>query len=96
MSAAPPGGLIPIAGKPVSRLGLGTMRLTGPGIWGWPEDVATATCVLREAVHAHGITHIDAADAYGPHTAETLIHEALCLVSLNLCRARPGDLGGAD
>ncbi|MDQ0778381.1 pyridoxine 4-dehydrogenase [Streptomyces aurantiacus] len=77
MSAAPPGGLIPIAGKPVSRLGLGTMRLTGPDIWGWPEDFATATRVLREAVHVHGITHIDTADAYGPHTAETLIHTAL-------------------
>ncbi|WP_406354238.1 aldo/keto reductase [Streptomyces sp. NBC_00658] len=77
MSATAPGGLLTIAGKQVSRLGLGTIRLTGPGTWGWPEDRATATQVLREAVHVHGITHIDTADAYGPYTAESLIHTAL-------------------
>ncbi|WP_369391130.1 aldo/keto reductase [Streptomyces sp. CG1] len=72
-----PGGLITIAGKHVSRLGLGTMRLTGPGVWGWPPDRTTAIRVLREAVHVHGITHLDTADAYGPHVAESLIRRAL-------------------
>ncbi|MFJ3310736.1 aldo/keto reductase [Streptomyces sp. NPDC086549] len=73
----PPGGTITIAGKTVSRLGFGTMRLTGPGTWGDPADRDTALSVLRQAVHTHGISHIDTADAYGPHTAEHLIRDAL-------------------
>ncbi|MBL1099511.1 aldo/keto reductase [Streptomyces coffeae] len=77
MTATPPAGAITIAGKSVSRLGFGTMRLTGPGIWGDPTDRDTALSVLRQAVHTYGITHIDTADAYGPHTVEHLIHEAL-------------------
>ncbi|MFF4517421.1 aldo/keto reductase [Streptomyces mirabilis] len=77
MSIKPPAGTITIAGKTVSRLGFGTMRLTGPGTWGHPEDFTTAVSVLREAVNAYGITHIDTADAYGPHTAEALIRHAL-------------------
>ncbi|MBT2397217.1 aldo/keto reductase [Streptomyces sp. ISL-100] len=97
MSATTPGGLITIAGKQVSRLGLGTMRLTGPGTWGWPEDRATAGQVLRDAVHVHGITHIDTADAYGPHTAESLIRatmhpyppELLVATKVGMVRAAP-------
>jgi aryl-alcohol dehydrogenase-like predicted oxidoreductase len=77
MTGTPPAGTITIAGKTVSRLGLGTMRLTGPGIWGDPADRDTALSVLRQAVHSYGITHIDTADAYGPHTVEHLIREAL-------------------
>lgn len=77
MSATPPGGTIRIAGEAVSRLGFGTMRLTAPGIRGDPEDRDTALSVLRQAVHTYGITHIDTADAYGPHTAEHLIRDAL-------------------
>ncbi|MEU1149342.1 aldo/keto reductase [Streptomyces sp. NPDC005863] len=77
MTSSPPGGSIEIAGKTVSRLGLGTMRLTGPGTWGDPVDRDQALTVLRQAVHTHGITHIDTADAYGPHTVEHLIKDAL-------------------
>jgi pyridoxine 4-dehydrogenase len=77
MTAMPPAGTITIAGKTVSRLGFGTMRLTGPGIWGHPEDFGVAVSVLRQAVHNYGITHIDTADAYGPHTVEALICHAL-------------------
>ncbi|MFJ1716833.1 aldo/keto reductase [Streptomyces sp. NPDC088260] len=77
MSLTPPGGTITIAGKTVSRLGLGTMRLTGQGTWGDPDDRHQAIRVLRHAVHTHGITHIDTADAYGPHTCEHLIRDAL-------------------
>ncbi|MEV5523904.1 aldo/keto reductase [Streptomyces pseudogriseolus] len=73
----PPAGSITIAGKTVSRLGFGTMRLTGPGTWGDPDNRDTALSVLRQAVHTHGISHIDTADAYGPHTVEHLIREAL-------------------
>jgi aryl-alcohol dehydrogenase-like predicted oxidoreductase len=53
------------------------MRLTGPGTWGDPDDRDTALSVLRQAVHYYGITHIDTADAYGPHTVEHLIRDAL-------------------
>ncbi|MFG3136583.1 aldo/keto reductase [Streptomyces sp. NPDC050149] len=77
MSAAWPAGPIQLAGKTVSRLGFGTMRLTGPGTWGDPVDRDLAISVLRQAVHTHGITHIDTADAYGPHTVEHLIRDAL-------------------
>ncbi|MFE2337549.1 aldo/keto reductase [Streptomyces coelicoflavus] len=77
MIPAPPAGTITIAGKTVSRLGFGTMRLTGPGTWGDPDDRDRALTVLRQAVHTHGISHIDTADAYGPHTAEQLIRDAL-------------------
>ncbi|MFF7803080.1 aldo/keto reductase [Streptomyces olivaceus] len=77
MTVTPPGGAIEIAGKTVSRLGLGTMRLTGPGTWGDPADREQALTVLRNAVHTFGITHLDTADAYGPHTVEHLIKDAL-------------------
>jgi aryl-alcohol dehydrogenase-like predicted oxidoreductase len=77
MTSEPAGGRIEIAGKSVSRLGLSTMRLTGRGAWGEPEDKASALELLRTAVDTHGITHIDTADAYGPHTVEELIREAL-------------------
>ncbi|MFG2546482.1 aldo/keto reductase [Streptomyces sp. NPDC048594] len=72
MIPAPPAGPITIAGKTVSRLGFGTMRLTGRGTWADPDDRLTALTVLRRAVHTHGISHIDTADAYGPHTVEQL------------------------
>jgi pyridoxine 4-dehydrogenase len=62
---------------PVRRLGYGTMQLTGPGHWNLPADPDTARGLLRAAVHDHGINHLDTADAYGPHTVETLIREAL-------------------
>lgn len=62
---------------PVRRLGYGTMQLTGPGHWDRPDDPDNAVAVLRSAVHELGITHLDTADAYGPHTVETLIRRAL-------------------
>ncbi|MFD4241163.1 aldo/keto reductase [Streptomyces sp. NPDC058525] len=73
----PPAGTITLAGRQVSRVGLGTMRLTGPGTWGDPADVGAAAALLRDAVHEHGITHIDTADSYGPHTVEQLIRSVL-------------------
>ena len=60
----------------VNRLGFGAMRITGPGIWGWPKDRAEALQVLRRAVEL-GVNLIDTADAYGPETSELLIAEAL-------------------
>jgi pyridoxine 4-dehydrogenase len=60
----------------VNRLGFGAMRLTGEGIWGWPEDRENALKVLRKAVEL-GVNFIDTADAYGPEVSELLIAEAL-------------------
>ncbi|CRM46809.1 aldo/keto reductase [Pseudomonas sp. 25 R 14] len=65
-----------LAGKQVRRLGFGTMRLTGPGIWGPPASEADAVQLLRKAVEL-GVQHIDTADAYGPNVAEGLIRKAL-------------------
>jgi aryl-alcohol dehydrogenase-like predicted oxidoreductase len=60
----------------VNRLGFGSMRLTGPGIWGEPPDRDEAKAVLRRAVEV-GVNFIDTADSYGPAVSETLIAEAL-------------------
>ena len=65
-----------VAGRPVLRIGYGTMRLTGTGIWGDPPDREAARAVLREAVGL-GIDFVDTADAYGPEVSETLVAEAL-------------------
>jgi len=60
----------------VRRLGYGTMQLTGPGVWGEPDDPAEAVRVLRRAVEL-GVTFLDTADSYGPVVAEQLIKKAL-------------------
>lgn len=61
---------------PVRRLGFGTMRLTGAGVWGEPADRPEAIAVLRRAVEL-GINLIDTADSYGPEVAENIVAEAL-------------------
>ena len=60
----------------VARLGLGTMRLTGKGIWGEPADRREAIRVVRRAVEI-GVNFIDTADSYGPDVSEGIIAEAL-------------------
>jgi pyridoxine 4-dehydrogenase len=60
----------------VNRLGFGTMRLTGDGIWGEPKDVGEAKRILKRAVEL-GVNFIDTADSYGPIVSERLIGEAL-------------------
>ena len=69
-------GMVDIGGLSVRRLGFGTMRLTGKGIWGPPADHDESIRVLRRAVEL-GVTFIDTADSYGPYVAEELIREAL-------------------
>ena len=77
MPTATASGTFSIAGElEVNRLGFGAMRLTGPGIWGRPDDVANAHAVLRRAVEL-GVNHVDTADSYGPNASEELIAEAL-------------------
>jgi pyridoxine 4-dehydrogenase len=61
---------------PVTRLGFGAMRITGPGVWGDPPDRGQAIRVLRRAV-ALGVDFIDTADSYGPFVSEDLVAEAL-------------------
>jgi pyridoxine 4-dehydrogenase len=60
----------------VNRMGFGTMRLTGKGIWGPPKSPEQAVRVLQRAVEL-GVNFFDTADSYGPHVAEELIAEAL-------------------
>jgi pyridoxine 4-dehydrogenase len=60
----------------INRLGYGSMRLTGKGIWGPPKDRNEAIRVLRRAVE-FGINFIDTADSYGPAVSEEIIAEAL-------------------
>ena len=59
----------------VSRMGFGTVRLLGQGVWGPPEDYAGAVSLLKRA-HELGVDFIDTADSYGPHVGEALVREA--------------------
>jgi aryl-alcohol dehydrogenase-like predicted oxidoreductase len=61
---------------PIHRLGYGAMRITGPGIWGEPQDRDQAKRVLKRLPDL-GVNFIDTADAYGPEVSENLIAEAL-------------------
>jgi pyridoxine 4-dehydrogenase len=69
-------GTFDIAGKTVSRLGFGAMRLTGQGIWGEPDDREHCIAVVRRAVEL-GVQLIDTANSYGPYVSEEIIREAL-------------------
>ncbi len=60
----------------VNRMGYGSMRITGKGIWGPPENRPAALATLRRAVEL-GVNFIDTADSYGPFVSEELIAEAL-------------------
>lgn len=64
------------ANQTVNRLGYGAMRITGEGVWGYPEDRAQCLAVLKRAVEL-GVNFIDTADSYGPNVSEELIAEAL-------------------
>ena len=60
----------------IHRLGFGAMRITGPGIWGEPEDRPEALRTLKRCPEL-GIDFIDTANSYGPDVSEMLIREAL-------------------
>ena len=60
----------------VARLGFGAMRITGPGIWGEPDDREEALRTLRRLPEL-GVNFIDTADSYGPEVSEKLIRQAL-------------------
>ena len=73
----------------VTRLGLGTMRITGQGVWGEPVDRPGAIRVLRRAVEL-GINFIDTADSYGPGVSEEIVAEALYPYPADLVIATKG------
>ena len=77
MTTTLPGGTFTMAeGLTVTRVGYGAMQLSGPGIFGPPEDYDGALAVLSEVVEL-GINHIDTSDFYGPYVTNQLIKEAL-------------------
>ena len=74
-------GTITIAGKSahpltVNRLGYGTMRLTGEGIYGEPPNRPEALQILKRAIEM-GVNFIDTADYYGEDVTNRLIAEAI-------------------
>jgi pyridoxine 4-dehydrogenase len=94
----PPGGVAPLAGRPVARIGFGAMQLPGPRVSGPPRDRGAALAVLRRAVEL-GVNHIDTAQYYGPDVANELIHSALHpypddLVLVSKVGAERDDQGG--
>jgi pyridoxine 4-dehydrogenase len=60
----------------VNRLGYGTMRLTGEGIYGEPPNRPEALQILKRAVEC-GVNFLDTADYYGEDVTNRLIAEAL-------------------
>jgi pyridoxine 4-dehydrogenase len=80
----------------VNRIGFGTMRLPGPGVWGEPTNPTEARAVLRRAVEL-GASFIDTAVYYGPDVANRLIAETLYPYPANLFIAtKVGARRGAD
>ncbi len=75
----------------INRIGYGAMRITGPAIWGMPENPQNSIDVLKRAVEL-GVTFIDTADQYGPFTSEQLIADALHPYKENLVIATKGGL----
>src|ERR1700748_652396 len=60
----------------VGRIGYGAMQLTRPKVWGEDPDPDRAVAILWRVI-AEGVTYIDTADVYGPHSNEELIRAAL-------------------
>ncbi len=86
------GGIFRIGGDlPIHRMGYGSMKLTGPGVWGPPEDEANARAVLRHAVKL-GVDFIDTADVYGPGDTERIICDALLPYPADLVVATKGGM----
>ena len=81
----------------VGRIGFGAMQLTGKQVWGEYPDHEGGIALLRAVVDA-GVTFIDTADVYGPHSNEILIREALHPYPENLVIATKGGFvrGGYD
>lgn len=68
-------------GLEVSALGLGCMGMSS--FYGTPKPEEEMIELIRYAVQC-GITLLDTADVYGPHTNEVLIGKVMKLSSLSL------------
>jgi aryl-alcohol dehydrogenase-like predicted oxidoreductase len=81
----------------VRRIGFGAMQLTGDQVWGEYPDHDGGIALLRHVVDS-GVTFIDTADVYGPHSNEQLIREALHPYPADLVIATKGGFvrGGHD
>lgn len=76
--------------------GYGTMRLTGEGFYGEPQDRNGAIKLLRRAVEL-GVNFFDTADFYGPGVINRLLAEALYPYPSDLIIAtKVGAKRGAD
>ena len=76
--------------------GYGTMRLTGEGFYGEPQDRNGAIKLLRRAVEL-GVNFFDTADFYGPGVTNRLLAEALYPYPSDLIIAtKVGAKRGAD
>ncbi len=92
MATHPSASMILLGGDlPVLRIGYGAMRLAGRDLWGPYEDREGGIGILRRVVEA-GVTVIDTADAYGPHSNELLIRDALAPYPRDLVIATKGGL----
>ena len=63
-------------GPELGVIGLGCMGMTFSYDMETPRDEATSISVIHQALDL-GVTLIDTADAYGPHTNEELVGRAL-------------------
>lgn len=75
----------------VNRLGFGAMRVLGKDAWGPPKDRAGAKRLFERAREL-GVDFFDTSDAYGPHTNEEIIAEALHPYPKGLVIATKGGL----
>jgi len=69
-------GTVRLGDLTVNRLGFGAMRITGPGIWGEPNNLEKARETLLAAIDL-GVNFIDTADSYGPSVSEQIIGDTL-------------------
>ncbi len=69
-------GTVVLGDVTINRMGFGTIRLPGPGSWGYPDDAQEMLRVLRRAVDL-GVNYLDTAAYYGPLVSDRLIVEAL-------------------
>jgi hypothetical protein len=90
---------------PVNRLGFGAMRLTGPGVWGEPEDPAEAVRVLRARDYVFiprrrdiTPTRLSHSEIHGSKRTAQLLDERFILQSYTdgLERCQYSDTLGAD
>jgi pyridoxine 4-dehydrogenase len=69
-------GTVMLGDRAINRMGFGTIRLPGPGSWGYPDDAEEMRLVLRRAIEL-GVNYLDTAAYYGPLVSDRLILDAL-------------------